>query len=194
MSGQILTIGGRAGLDDAQLASAVESILLVAAEPVSIGALVAATQQPRARVVTALELLSRSLQGGIRLQRHGQHAQLVSAPDNLECVQRFLGSEKPAPLSRAALETLTVVAYKQPVTRAEIEAVRGVDSDHSIRRLLARDLIQEVGHRAVVGRPQEFGTTIAFLEYFGLMSLDELPPLPEEDADELDPTGLGLRK
>jgi segregation and condensation protein B len=116
----------------------------------------------------------------------------VTAPQNVEVVQRYLGSEKPAPLSRAALETLTVVAYRQPVTRAEIDAARGVDSDHAVRKLLARGLIEERGHRDALGRPVEFGTSMAFLEYFGLMSLDELPPLPEE-ADLLDPTGLGLR-
>lgn len=193
MSGHILAIGSRAELDDPGLASAIESVLLVAAEPVTVGALVAATQQPRSRVERALEHLGTSLHAGTRLQRHGQQVQLVTAPENLEYVRRYIGAEKPAPLSRAAMETLSVIAYKQPVTRAEIEAVRGVDSEHSIRRLLARDLIQELGHRSVAGRPSEFGTTIAFLEYFGLMSLDDLPPLAQEDDRELDPAGLGLR-
>lgn len=193
MSGRILKIAGTAEQDDARLASAIESVLLVAVEPVSVAALIAATQEPRSRVERALGLVAESLQRGIRLQRHGPHVQFVTAPENVEVVQRFLGAEKPAPLSRAAMETLTVIAYKQPVTRAEIEAVRGVDSDHSIRRLLARGLIEERGHRDVVGRPAEFGTTMAFLEHFGLMSLEDLPPLPTDGDGDLDPTGLGLR-
>jgi segregation and condensation protein B len=193
LSGRILTLNSTAGPDEAQVASAIESVLLVAPEPVSIAALIAATQMPRGTVERALRVLGERLSHGTRLQRHGSHVQLVTAPENVEVVQRFLGSEKPAPLSRAALETLTVVAYRQPVTRAEIEEARGVDSDHSIRKLLARGLIEERGHREGVGRAVEFGTTMAFLEYFGLTSFDELPPLPDDDGEALDPSGLGLR-
>lgn len=176
-----------------ELVSAVESILLVAGEPVSLAALAAATEQPRRLVERALETLARRLMSGIRLQRHEGTAQLVTAPENVAVVQRFLGSVKPPPLSRAALETVAVIAYHQPVTRAEIEAARGVDSDSSIRRLVARGLIEERGRRATVGRPAEYGTTPEFLQYFGLTSLDGLPAYGDEIGSRMEPRGLGLR-
>jgi len=145
LTGRILTIAGKAERDEEWLPSAIESVLLVATEPVSVAALVAATQQPRASVERAIRLLGESLRGGSRLQRQGPYLQLVTAPENVEVVQRFLGAEKPAPLSRSAMETLMVGPYNQPVTRADIEAARGVDCDHSLRRLLAGCLIEEAG-------------------------------------------------
>jgi segregation and condensation protein B len=174
------------------LASAVESILLVAAEPVSLAELASATGASRPSVREALALLHRRLTGGIRLQEHAGKVQLVSAPENVEAVQRFLGAVRPAPLSRAALETLAIVAYRQPVTRGEIDAARAVDSDRAVRTLLSRELVEVVGHRSGPGRPAEYGTTIHFLEYFGLTSLDQLPPLDLE-PERLEASTLGLR-
>jgi segregation and condensation protein B len=133
-----------------------------------------------------------SLCSGIRLQVHGGKAQLVTAPENAAVVQRFLGTAKPPALSRAALEALTVIAYRQPVTRSEIEAARGVNSDRAVQTLLARGLIEERGQRETLGRPMQYGTTFGFLEYFGLASLDELPPLSEEQPQ--DEPDVGLRK
>ena len=83
-------------------------------------------------------------------------------------------------LSRPALETLAIIAYRQPVTRAEIEAIRGVNCDGVLRTLLSKGLIEEVGHLEQAGRPVLYGTTFQFLQYFGLQSLDELPPLEDE--------------
>jgi segregation and condensation protein B len=174
------------------LASTVESILLVAAEPVSLADLAAATGASRGAIREALALLRRRLTGGIRLQEHAGKFQLVSAPENVDAVQRFLGAVRPAPLSRAALETLAIVAYRQPVTRAEIDSARAVDSDRALRTLLNRELVEEVGRRAGPGRPAEYGTTIQFLEYFGLTSLDQLPPLDLE-PERLQASALGLR-
>jgi segregation and condensation protein B len=108
-------------------------------------------------------------------------------------IQRFLGAARPAPISRAALEVLTVIAYRQPVTRAEVEAARGVNSDRAIQTLLARDLIEERGQRKAPGRPTEYGTTFAFLEYFGLSSLDHLPPIEEREEERMDAAEIGLR-
>jgi segregation and condensation protein B len=86
----------------------------------------------------------------------------------------------PQRLSTAALETLAIVAYRQPATRAEIEAIRGVNADHALRILLARDLVSDVGRRDSVGRPVLFGTTLEFLRYFGLESIDAIPPMPQD--------------
>lgn len=166
------------GPDEERLCSAAESILLVAAEPVGVKALAAALEVPVARVGDVLENLRTQLQGGIRLQLHDGQAQLVTAPENAEIVQRFLGSVRLPALSRAALEVLSVVAYRQPVTRAEIEAARAVNSDRVVQTLLARGLLEECGRRDTIGRPAEYGTTFDFLEYFGLSSLQELPSLP----------------
>jgi segregation and condensation protein B len=134
-------------------------------------------------VADALEELDRQLtERGIRLQRHGDLVQLVTAPEAAAAVERFLGLNVTVRLSNAALETLAVVAYRQPVTRAQIEQVRGVSADRAIATLLAHGLIEEVGRQETVGRPALFGTTVEFLEHFGLASLADLPPLPDDDA------------
>jgi segregation and condensation protein B len=177
---------------DEELLSALESILLVAGEPVSVAALASALEQPKPRVLQLLRCLHQSLTRGIRLQLHDDRAQLVSSPEHTATVRRFLGAAKPAPISRAALEVLTVIAYRQPVTRSEVEAARGVNSDRAIQTLLARDLVEERGQRQVAGRPMEYGTTFAFLEYFGLSSLDDLPPV-EEKVASMEAEQIGLR-
>jgi segregation and condensation protein B len=171
----------------------IEAILLVAVEPVSLNDLVSATDAPRGEVHEALSVLKGRLTCGIRLQEHEARFQLVTAPESVSAVQRFLGAVRPAPLSRAALETLAVIAYRQPVTRTEIEEARGVDSDRSLRTLLMRELVEELGRRPTPGRPAEYGTTVQFLEYFGLGSLDELPPI-HEDVVELHAADLGFRE
>ncbi len=104
---------------------------------------------------------------------------MVTAPDLAGWVARLGRAPRQAPLSPAALETLAIVAYRQPVTRAEIEAVRGVHSDSALRTLEERGLVRETGRRETLGRPVEYGTTAGFLAAFGLRGLEELPPLPE---------------
>ncbi|GAC1519049.1 MAG: SMC-Scp complex subunit ScpB [Chloroflexota bacterium] len=179
--------------DDEALISAIESILFVAGGPVKVAVLAAATNASPARVDAALARLSVRPSHGIRLQRHDRSAQLVTDPANVEAVQRFLGTAKPPPLSRATLETLTVVAYRQPVTRAEIEALRGANSDRAVQTLLARDLIEERGNRPTLGRPTEYGTSAGFLHYFGLSSLDDLPALEQEEEAGAAPPIFGFR-
>ncbi|HWQ28056.1 MAG TPA: SMC-Scp complex subunit ScpB, partial [Dehalococcoidia bacterium] len=98
-------------------------------------------------------------------------------------VERFLGAEYPR-LSDAALETLAIIAYRQPVTRAVIESIRGVNSDGALATLLHRGLIEAVGRADTVGRPILFGTTVRFLEHFGLEKPEDLPPLPSEPPPE----------
>ncbi len=160
------------------LTAALEALLFVAAEPVSAAQLAAALQVAVAEVEQGLEALEALLgERGVRLQRHGGRFQLTTAPELAETVERFLGLEATARLSRAALETLAIIAYQQPVTRPYVESVRGVNSDSVIKSLLAKGLIQEVGRAEGPGRPLLYGTTADFLRHFGLNSLSELPPL-----------------
>jgi segregation and condensation protein B len=176
------------------LLAGVESILLVAGGPVSFNALAAALRIPVPQVSGLTPALRTRLSGGIRLQVRGESFQLVTAPGQAEVVHRFLGTAKPPALTRAAMETLAVIAYQQPVTRAEIEHARGVNSDRLVQTLLARGLIEEVGRRDTLGRPSQYGTTAGFLEYFGLSSLEELPPLETEQERVIPPSQLGLRE
>ena len=153
------------------------ALLFVADEPLEIGSLSGVLDAPPAAVQRAVELLAASPPPGLILQRHGRQLQLATDPGSAEYVRRLRGLGVPQRLSRAALEVLSLVAYRQPITRAEIEAVRGVNSDHALETLLARGLVVEVGRRDSVGRPMLFGTTLEFLELAGLRSLSELPPL-----------------
>ncbi len=169
-----------------ELSNVLEAVLFVADAPIEIGALARTVSATRHDVSDALDELAEELRGrGVRLQRTGDLVQLVSAPRTSAYVQRFLGLEHP-PLTNPSLETLAIIAYRQPITRTGIESVRGVDCDGPIRTLMARELIEEVGRAPVVGRPVLFGTTVRFLEYFGLEKPDDLPPLPltEEPAEE----------
>lgn len=158
-----------------------ETLLFVADGPVDLARLQRALDVDRPTLERALAALAATYQRrGIRMQRKGDDVTLASAPEAAECVERFLGLADSGRLSAAALETLAIVAYKQPVTRAQIEAIRGVNADYALRALMARNLVQEVGRLETVGRPAIFGTTFEFLQYFGLESLDELPALPDE--------------
>ena len=103
--------------------------------------------------------------------------QLVSAPEAGPAIQQFLGLDSESKLSRAGLESLSIVAYRQPITRPEIDELRGVNSDGVLRTLLSHGLVAPIGRRETVGHPIEYGTTFQFLEYFGISSLDELPPI-----------------
>nr|HID12771.1 SMC-Scp complex subunit ScpB [Anaerolineae bacterium] len=162
------------------LAARLESLLFVADAPVSIGRLAEALEVTAGQVEQALaDLEAAYADRGLRLQRANNRVQLITAPEAASCVERFLGLRRRTRLSRAALETLAIIAYRQPVTRPEIEAVRGVASDSVLRTLLSAGLIEEVGRAPRVGRPILYGTTFEFLQYFGLHSLDELPPLEE---------------
>jgi len=169
-----------------ELLPILEAVLFVADAPIEVAALARTVNAPRPEVEQRLdELAEQCRDRGVRLQRTGDLVQLVSAPQTAAYVERFLGLEHP-PLTNASLETLAIIAYRQPITRAGIESVRGVDCDGPIRTLMARGLIEEVGRAPVIGRPVLFGTTVRFLEYFGLERPDDLPPLPvleEEHAE-----------
>lgn len=160
------------------LEAAVESLLFVADGPVPVARLAEALEVNGREVEAALEALSATYAGrGLSLQRIRDKVQLTTAPAAAEKVQRFLGLAASAPLSRAALETLAIIAYQQPVTRPQIDAIRGVNSDSVIKNLLAKGLIEESGRTEGPGRPVLYATTAEFLQHFGLTSLADLPPL-----------------
>jgi segregation and condensation protein B len=171
----------------------VESLLFVAGEPVTVGQLARALEATEEAVAAAVaELSLRCAERGVRVQRHGESVQLVSAPETARAVARFLGVQASGRLSSAALEVLAMIAYRQPLTRAQVDAIRGVDSSGSIRALLARDLIREAGRLETVGRPILYATTPAFLQQFGLTSLADLPAidLPAPPVDLAASEGL----
>ncbi len=176
--------GGRAVLPGPK--ELLESLIFVSGEPVSRADLARALALAETDVARLVEELAADYQGrGIRLERHGDRVQFVSAPETAAAVERFLHLEAgPARLSNAALETLAVVAYRQPVTRPGIEVIRGVDVSGPLRTLQQRGLVAEVGRLPAVGRPLLYGTTDEFLRQFGLSSLADLPPLEFPDTDE----------
>ncbi len=165
-----------------------EALLFVAAEPVTLSDLARAVECEESAVAAELAEWAREhADAGIRLQRCGEQVQLVSAPEAAPYIERFLGLHYSGRLSAAALETLAIVAYRQPVTRPAIESLRGVDSSGILHTLLNLGLIEERGRAPGPGRPILYGTTFDFLRHFGLQSLEELPPLelpepPQEDA------------
>ncbi len=162
------------------LKSLIESLLFVAEAPVTTAALARAVETDEEQVEHVLEELKAEYeQRGVRLQRVREKVQLVSAPEAATVIQRFLGIDGTGHLSAAALETLAIVAYRQPVTRPAIEAVRGVNCDGVIHSLLTRGLIQEMGRMETAGRPILYGTTFEFLQNFGLDAVDDLPPLEQ---------------
>lgn len=167
------------------MAARVESLLFVADAPVSTDRLAKALEATEGQVERALsELRDFYTERGLRLQRAGNHVQLITAPEVAPYIERFLGLEARTTLSQAALETLGIIAYRQPITRPEIEAIRGVNSDSVLRTLLRVGVIEEVGRAPTVGRPVLYGTTFEFLQHFGLRDLDELPPLDALPAEE----------
>ena len=162
----------------------IEAILFVAGDAVDIRDLVRALGTDEKKVRKALQDLESEYdfnQRGFMIKRFGEKVQLATRPLYAEDVVRLLQPVQKQSLSQAAMETLAVVAYRQPVTRADVEQIRGVKCDYSRQSLTAKGLIQEVGRKETIGRPILFGTTDEFLSRFGIESLDGLPPLPEPE-------------
>ncbi len=179
VDGAVEVLGG--GLTEPQL----EALLFVAEKPLTRREIATLAGVDRATVDERLGDLEVSLAGrGIRLVLAGDRVELATAPEAGALVAKYVGADV-VRLSPAALETLAIVAYRQPVTRAAIERVRGVDSDYTVRALLHRRLIAEQGRSEAPGRPMLYGTGFEFLERFGLASLDDLPPLELEVAARL---------
>lgn len=159
-----------------------ESILFVASGPVAVSRLATTLEITVAAARGLLHALEKGYETrGLRLQWVGDAVQLTTAPEASAAVERFLGLEVTTRLSRAALETLAVVAYLQPVTRPQIDDLRGVNSDGALRTLLSKGLIEEEGRQETPGRPILYGTTPEFLQHFGLTSLEMLPALRDEE-------------
>jgi len=170
---------------DLPLSMKLEALLFVAAEPVTTAQLATALDVAPSVIERGLNELDASLSvRGLRLQRHTGRVQLTTAPQLAELVERFLGLEATTHLSRAALETLAIIAYQQPVTRPHIDAIRGVNSDSMLKSLLNKGLILESGRADGPGRPFLYSTTPEFLQHFGLNSILEMPPLATAEEDE----------
>ncbi len=162
-----------------------EALLFVAEKPLSRREIATLAGVPRETVDERLGDLEVSLAGrGIRLILSGDRVELATAPEAGALVARYVGADA-VRLSPAALETLAIVAYRQPVTKAAIERVRGVDSDYTVRALLHRRLVTEMGRSEAPGRPILYGTGFEFLERFGLATIDDLPALDLDVASRL---------
>lgn len=184
--------GGNGDHDDddeeVALTTLLESLLFVAPEPVEPRQLAQTLDQPLEIIELGLAELAdyyRRTLRGLRLQRFNNKVQLVTAPAAAPFIEAFLNLDNSTRLSSPALETLAVIAYRQPVTRAQIEAVRGVDCAGVLRSLVQRGLVAEVGRLEGAGRPILYGVTELFMQHFGLVEMGELPPLEETEADRL---------
>ncbi len=173
------------------LIARLEALLFVAPGSVTPSQLAAALEISNQEVEAGLQALKERYMNsgsisGLRLQAHHGRYQLTTRPEAAELIERFLGLESTSRLSQAALEALAIVAYKEPVTRPQIDAIRGVNSDGVLKNLLSKGLIQEVGRAEAPGRPILYSITEDFLGHFGLSSMEDLPPLEQESAEEGD--------
>jgi segregation and condensation protein B len=167
------------------LSALVEAILFVSPEPISAAQISTLLELTPREVKNALEELESHYQGrGIRLQYHKKKIQITSAPEAAPILESMLELETTSTLSQAALETLSIVAYQQPITRPMIDSIRGVNSDGVLRTLLNKGLIDDVGRAEGPGRPILYSTTTEFLKHFGLSSYEELPPLDFEEIQQ----------
>ena len=170
-----------------ELEAALEGVLFAAGEPVGVERLCLGLEVNRATMdAVAQRLMDRYSyeRRGIRLVRLDTSYQLCSAPEFAPYIRKTLENRKPARLSQPALEVLAVIAYYQPVTRAYVDQIRGVDSAYTVSQLAERDLIESCGRLAVPGRPIQYRTTQTFLRSFGLSNLDELPELPNTTPED----------
>ena len=166
--------------------SALEGVLFASGEPVPVERLCLGLEVDRPTLDAVAQRLMDKYsyeRRGIRLVRLDTSYQLCSAPEFAPYIRKTLESRKPARLSQPALEVLAIIAYYQPVTRAYVDQVRGVDSAYTVGLLLERELIEEAGRLAVPGRPTLFRTTKNFLRSFGLTNLEELPALPDASKE-----------
>ena len=173
-----------------EIESAIEGILFAAGEPVGVERICLALEIDRATADAVCQRLADAYsyeRRGIRLLKLDSSYQLCSAPEFAPYIRRAFESRRPARLSQPALEVLAIIAYYQPVTRAYVDQIRGVDSSYTVGLLLERDLIEESGRLAVPGRPILYRTTKTFLRSFGLSSLEELPELPSgtQEGDQM---------
>lgn len=173
-------------MDVSALAAAVEALLFISDSPLPAEKLAGILQVDSGLLAEALERLKvrySLAESGLCIQELAGGLQLVTRPHLAEYVERLV-KVKPPTLSQAALETLAIIAYRQPVTRAEIEMIRGVKSDSAISTLLERNMVRELGRKPVLGRPMLYGTTREFLKQFGLNALEDLPEVRTSEEGE----------
>lgn len=180
--------------EDATAVDQVMALLFVADSPTTIGTLASALNYTEGQVEQALELLEKRLkkQGPLQLVKLAGGYQISTRQEYAEIVSAFLKPQRQR-LSRSLMEVLAIIAYRQPLTMAEIDAIRGVQSDYSVRSLMERRLVEEVGRRPTPGRPLLYGTSAQFLHQFNMNDLSQLPPLevaaalpmPEDEEDGL---------
>jgi len=164
----------------------IESILFVAEKPVNIKELAKVSGSLSIDVQKALlSLMEDYKKRGLRIIRKGDYFQLITAPDIAKYVARYLNQELKKELGEAALETLAIITYKQPITRIEIEKIRGVSCEAILRTLQIKGLICEVDRKDAPGKPILYGTTFEFLQYLGIESVEELPKLGKEKEDKI---------
>lgn len=168
-----------------ELSALVEAILFVSPEPISADQIAKLLDSTPRLIKKAFEEIDASYQGrGLRLQYHNNKVQITTAPEAAPVLEKMLDLETTSTLSQAALEALSIIAYQQPITRPQVDSIRGVNSDGVLRTLLTKGLIDEVGRAEGPGRPILYSTTTEFLKYFGLTSYEELPPLDIEEITE----------
>ncbi len=172
---------------DLSLEARLEGLLYVSPSPVTVGHLANTLRVSNRMVTKALENLAALYQQrGLRLQFHQSEVQLTTAPELAADIERFLHLERVTRLTRAALEVLAIIAYQQPVTRPEIDSIRGVNSDSVLRTLLRHGMIEDVGRSDGPGRPILYKTTAEFLQHFGLTNLQELPQIDAGSMGDID--------
>ena len=165
----------------------IEAILFVAGEPVALSDLTTALGISEIETIRAVEEMERAFdtqKRGIAVKRYGDHLRLETRAEYAPFVERMLQPVQRQSLSQTAMETLAVIAYRQPTTKGEVEQVRGVKCDYSVQSLLTKGLIAEVGRKETLGRPIVYATTDKFLEHFGISDIRELPPLPDPQPVE----------
>jgi len=183
----VLDVFGRAMVPEAtadaepeDLAPALEALCFALGREVTVAEAAATLERSPAAVTQAAGVLAMDLRGrGLMLQRSADSLQLVTRPEVAWAVQRALHPERPSRLSRAAMETLAIIAYRQPVTKAVIESIRGVDCEAVLEHLSERGLVSEVARQDSPGHPRLFGTTLRFLQLVGLERIEDLPPVAE---------------
>ena len=174
-------------MEQIELQRAIEAILFAAGERVEIAQLVGVLEADKKDIIEATNALADELafnRRGIRILRLEDGYQMVSSAEMADYITRALETRKPPRLSASQLETLTIIAYYQPATKAMVEQLRGVDSSYSVGALLNKKLIEEAGRLNVPGRPIQYRTTPNFLRTFGLSSLEELPPIDKVSLGE----------
>ena len=172
--------------DEGNLQGRIEAILFVAGDAVSVRDLARALRIGEKDLGIILDQMKDEYdygQRGFLLKRFGNNVQLATRPLYSEDVVRLLQPVQQQSLSQAAMETLAVVAYRQPVTRAEVEQVRGVKCDYSLQSLMMKGMIEEAGRKDTIGRPILYRTTDKFFSHFGIRNLEELPPMPETETN-----------